>query len=141
MAQNARLSYIQSGSAIGISYFTYQRGTTCYRKDCKYRLQRFKTTYMGQVTKCSGGYINGMTFPSAPDKKPDHYQVIIKSNDGSDIIADYSADGTVLQSRSIYKDAPLPQHVMASLENSRYKGWNVAGDKEIIKYDNSSEQH
>lgn len=78
------------------------------------------------------------TFPSAPDKKADHYQVIVKANNGSNIIADYSADGTVLQSRSMYNDAPLPQHVVAALENSRYKGWNIAGDKEIIKYDNNA---
>ena len=72
--------------------------------------------------------------PDATVKKPNLYEVEIKGNDGSDIYAVYDPNGTIIQSRSIYKDAPLPPQIMKLLENSKYKGWNVVGDKELIKY-------
>lgn len=74
---------------------------------------------------------------SQPNVKPDFYEVNIKAHDGSDIYAVYSPDGTIIESRTIRKNAALPPSVLKALENSRYKGWNVASDKEIIKYFNS----
>jgi hypothetical protein len=69
--------------------------------------------------------------------KPDFYEVNIKAHDGSDIFAVYSPDGTIIQSRTIRKNAALPPSVLKALENSQYKGWDVVGDREIIKYYNS----
>jgi hypothetical protein len=76
--------------------------------------------------------------------KPDYYEVNIKAHDGSDIYAIYSPDGTIIQSRTFRKNAALPPKVLKALEKSQYKGWNVVGDKELIKYyksKNDVEEH
>lgn len=73
----------------------------------------------------------------AANQKPDRYEVYIKAKDGSDVYAIYNPDGTILQSRLIKKNAVLPQSVLQALAKSKYNGWNVIGDKEIIKYYNS----
>jgi hypothetical protein len=67
-------------------------------------------------------------------EKPDHYEVLIKAKDGSDIYAVYTADGTILQSKSVYKNIPVPAEVSTKLANSQYKDWTVVGDKELIRY-------
>jgi hypothetical protein len=71
------------------------------------------------------------------DQKPDYYEVNIKSNDGSDIYAVYSPDGTIIQSRTVRKNASLPSSVTQALSKSQYKDWTIVGDKELIKYYNS----
>jgi hypothetical protein len=71
------------------------------------------------------------------NQKPDYYEVNIKSQDGSDIYAVYSADGTIIQSKTIRKNAALPLNVTQALAKSQYKDWTVVGDKELIKYYNS----
>jgi hypothetical protein len=68
---------------------------------------------------------------------PDQYDVNIKAKDGSDIYAIYSSDGTIIQSRTIRKNAILPESVSMALKKSQYKDWTVVGDKEIIKYWNT----
>jgi hypothetical protein len=73
----------------------------------------------------------------AENQKPDRYEVNIKAHDGSDVYAVYGSDGTIIQSRIVRKNAPMPANVMQALEKSQYKGWNVVGDKELIKYFNS----
>ena len=73
----------------------------------------------------------------ASGQKPDQYEVNIKANDGSDIYAIYSPDGTIIQSRTIRKNASLPKSVTQSLAKSQYKDWTVVGDKELIKYWNT----
>lgn len=72
----------------------------------------------------------------AAAEKPDQYEVFIKAADGSDVYAVYKPDGTIIQSRSIYKNAPIPEEVRTKLANSQYKDWAVAGDKELIRYYN-----
>jgi hypothetical protein len=67
-------------------------------------------------------------------QKPDHYEVLIKAKDGSDVYAVYTADGTIIESRSMYKNIPIPTEVTASLAKSQYKDWTIVGDKELIKY-------
>jgi len=71
------------------------------------------------------------------NKKPDFYEVYIKADDGSDIYAVYLPDGTIKESRTIRKDAPLPGSVDQKLAKSQYKDWKIIGDKELIKYYNS----
>jgi hypothetical protein len=73
----------------------------------------------------------------AAGQNPDRYEVNIKAKDGSDIYAVYSPDGTIIQSRTIRKNAALPFTVTQALAKSQYKDWNVVGDKELIKYWNA----
>jgi len=72
--------------------------------------------------------------PDAAGEKPDHYEVFIKAKDGSDVYAVYAANGTIIQSRSLYKNIALPAVVKDRLAKSQYKDWTIVGDKEIIKY-------
>lgn len=73
----------------------------------------------------------------AGNNKPDQYEVYIKAHDGSDIYAIYLPDGTILQSRTIRKNAPLPLSVEQALAKGQYKDWKIIGDKELIKYYNN----
>jgi hypothetical protein len=82
--------------------------------------------------------------PDQANKKPDFYEVYIKSNDGSDIWAIYNPDGKIVESKTIRKDANLPMNVDQALAKSQYKDWKVVGDKELIKYfdtKNNVEEH
>jgi hypothetical protein len=72
----------------------------------------------------------------AATEKPDHYEVYIKAKDGSDVYAVYAPDGTIIQSRSLYKNISLPAVVKDRLSKSQYKDWTVIGDREIIRYFN-----
>jgi hypothetical protein len=74
---------------------------------------------------------------NATDQKPDRYEVNIKTRNGDDVFAIYSADGTIIQSRIIRKNAALPSNVLQSLAKSQYKDWKVVGDQELIKYFNT----
>lgn len=74
------------------------------------------------------------------NQKPDYYEVNIKTKDGSDIYAVYSSDGTIIQSRTIRKNAVLPLGVTQALAKSQYKDWTIVGDKELIKYYNSKKE-
>jgi len=73
----------------------------------------------------------------AAGEKPDHYEVLIKANDGSDVYAVYAPDGSIIQSRSLYKNITIPAEVKNSLAKGQYKDWTIVGDKEIIKFYNS----
>jgi hypothetical protein len=73
----------------------------------------------------------------ASNVKPEFYEVYIKASDGSDIYAVYTPDGTIKESKTIRKNAPLPRTVDQALAKSQYKDWTVVGDKELIKYYNS----
>jgi len=84
------------------------------------------------VLKDYGWIIN----PDANVTTPDQYEVLIKAKNGSDIYAVYKPDGTILESRSLYKNVPLPSTVKDRLAKSQYKDWGVVGDKEIIMYYN-----
>ena len=71
------------------------------------------------------------------NQKPDYYEVNIKTKDGNDIYAVYNSDGTIIQSKTIRKNAGLPLSVTQALAKSQYKDWTIVGDKELIKYYNS----
>jgi hypothetical protein len=71
---------------------------------------------------------------NAGGEKPDRYEVMIKAKDGSDLYAVYDPDGTIIESRSLYKNIPLPVNVKNALSKSQYKDWAVVGDREIIRY-------
>jgi hypothetical protein len=69
----------------------------------------------------------------ATTEKPDRYAVILKSKKGGNLYAVYSADGTLLRSREILKNGPLPKAVENALLNSEFKDWKVDADKELIQ--------
>jgi hypothetical protein len=66
--------------------------------------------------------------------KPDRYQVSMKTNSGQDLYAVYSADGTLIATREITIDAPIPESVKRKLAKSIYKDWAIVGTREIIRY-------
>jgi hypothetical protein len=70
----------------------------------------------------------------ASDIKLNRYEVSVKTKEGSDLWAVYTAKGELVETRETTNNAPLPQSVMQSLAKSAYKDWKVVGDKEIIRY-------
>lgn len=80
----------------------------------------------------------------ASDLKPDRYEVTMKTTNGEDLEAVYSAEGNLISSREMSTNVPLPSSVKEALSNSQYKDWTVVGEKEIIRYyhdRNNVEQH
>jgi hypothetical protein len=58
----------------------------------------------------------------------DHYEILLKAKDGSDIYAVFEATGELIRSKVIRKNAPVPPAIMATIKNSEYKDWKVIGD-------------
>jgi hypothetical protein len=80
----------------------------------------------------------------ASDIKPDRYEVNMKSQEGNDLFAVYSADGNLIASRELLRNVPVPPSVRESLSKSKYNDWKIVGDEELIRYyhdKNSVEQH
>ena len=80
----------------------------------------------------------------ATDIKLDRYEVNMKSKNGRDFYAIYSADGNLIESREMSVNVPVPPTVMDALSKSQYKDWTIVGDKEVIRYyhdKNNVEQH
>jgi hypothetical protein len=80
----------------------------------------------------------------ASEVKPDRYEVNLKTLNGSDLSAVYSADGKLIETREMSVNVPIPASVKESLAKSQYKDWEVVGSKEVIRYyhdKNSVEQH
>jgi hypothetical protein len=82
----------------------------------------------------------------ASNIKLDRYVVTMKTSKGSDLWAAYSADGNLIETREMSIDVPVPEYIKVELSKSKYKDWNIVGNKEIIRYyhdhNNSSvEQH
>ncbi|MDP4206767.1 MAG: hypothetical protein Q8859_12320 [Bacteroidota bacterium] len=81
---------------------------------------------------------------AASDVNPDRYEVSMKSEKGNNLYAVYSAEGNLIATREMITNAPIPSYVKEALLKSKYKDWQVVGDKEIIRYfhdKNSVEQH
>ena len=62
------------------------------------------------------------------------YEVTMKTGAGNDFWAVYSANGELVETRELRKNAPVPRYVQVELANSKYKDWTILADKEIIKY-------
>jgi hypothetical protein len=82
----------------------------------------------------------------ASDIVLDRYLVQLKTKEGHDLWAIYSANGDLVESREIASNVSVPDNVKTKLANSQYKDWKIVGDKEIIKFYhdhniNSVEQH
>ena len=82
----------------------------------------------------------------AADLKLDRYEVTMKTSEGNDLWAVYAANGDLIETREMSVNVPVPAYIREELANSKYKDWNIVGNKEIIRYyhdhNNSSvEQH
>jgi hypothetical protein len=78
------------------------------------------------------------------DVKPDRYEVSLKTKEGNDFYAVYSAEGNLIATREVSVNAPVPTHVLESLSKSKYKDWKIVENKEVIRYyhdPKSVEQH
>ncbi len=75
-----------------------------------------------------GWYVN-------PDYKGpvDYYEIKFKAKDGSNVFAVFESTGKLIRCKIINKDAPVPQNIVAALENGEYKGWKIVGDVMLIK--------
>jgi len=63
----------------------------------------------------------------------DHYEVYMKTTDGSNVYAVFESTGELISSRTISKNIALPTSVRNAIDKSGYKGWQISGDTEIIK--------
>jgi hypothetical protein len=66
------------------------------------------------------------------DKKPDEYEVYIKTNRGGRIDAVYGKKGNLVRMREVLKDIQLPMKIDDAISRSQYKDWNISKDKELI---------
>jgi hypothetical protein len=62
------------------------------------------------------------------------YEVTMKTKEGNDLWAVYSADGLLVETNELSRNIPIPQSVKDALAKSEYKDWTIVGNKEIIKY-------
>lgn len=62
------------------------------------------------------------------------YTVKMKTTDGDDFQALYNADGRLIESKEMSVNVPVPHDILAELQNSSYKDWNIVGDKQVVKY-------
>lgn len=70
----------------------------------------------------------------ASDIPLERFEVTMKTKEGNDLWAVYSAKGELIESREVCRDIAIPQSVQQALAKSQYKDWAVVGNKEIIKY-------
>ena len=66
------------------------------------------------------------------DPKPQYYSVLIVSEDGSKLDAEYSSDGKLIRSHEILKKAVLPRNIELTILKNEYNGWHIIGDRERI---------
>jgi hypothetical protein len=70
----------------------------------------------------------------AENLKLDRYKVTMKTDRGSDLWAVYSANGELIETREISTNILVPSPVMEKFLKSKYKDWNIVGNKEIIRF-------
>lgn len=62
------------------------------------------------------------------------FEVTMKTKEGNDMWAVYTADGGLVETREASANVPLPASVKEALAKSIYKDWTIVGDREIIRY-------
>jgi hypothetical protein len=70
----------------------------------------------------------------ASDIKLDRYEVTMKTKEGHELWAVYTAKGELVESREASNNIPMPANVIDALAKSQYKDWKVVDDKEIIRF-------
>jgi hypothetical protein len=63
----------------------------------------------------------------------DHYEIMFKTANGSEIYAVFESTGELIRSRMVNKNAPVPKAIMNTIEKSEYKDWKIIGDAMLIK--------
>jgi len=66
------------------------------------------------------------------EKKPDQYEVYIKTSHGGRIDAVYGKNGNLVRMREVLKNVELPMNIEDAIAKSQYKDWNISKDKELI---------
>jgi hypothetical protein len=63
----------------------------------------------------------------------DHYEVFLKTADGSDVYAVFESTGELIRYKLINKKAPVPADIMKTIQKGPYKDWKVMGDVETVR--------
>ena len=63
----------------------------------------------------------------------DHYEVHLKTADGSDAFVVFESTGELIRYRLTKQNASIPAPIMKSIANSPYKDWKVNSDIMLIK--------
>jgi hypothetical protein len=63
----------------------------------------------------------------------DHYEIHLKTSDGSDAYVVFESTGELISYRVSKKNAPVPASIMASIMKSPYKDWKISSDVMLIK--------
>jgi len=58
----------------------------------------------------------------------------MKTKEGHELWAVYTAKGELVESREASSNIPMPANVLDALAKSQYKDWKVVDDKEIIRF-------
>lgn len=70
----------------------------------------------------------------AEDVVLDRYEVIMKTDNNTELWAVYTNKGELVETREILKDVAIPKDVMDKFLNSQYKDWKIVGNREVIKF-------
>jgi hypothetical protein len=63
----------------------------------------------------------------------DHYEIYLKSANGSDIYAVFESTGELIRYRTLDKKAPVPAAIAQAIAKTDYKDWKITGDTEIVR--------
>jgi hypothetical protein len=63
----------------------------------------------------------------------EHYEMLMKTKDGSDIYAVFESTGELIRYRISNKNAPIPKFILDTIEKGEYKDWKIVGDAALIK--------
>ena len=70
----------------------------------------------------------------ASDIPLNRFEVELKTRDGGELWAIYSAKGELIETKEVLINTVVPRYIQEALANSKYKDWQIVGTKEIIKY-------
>jgi hypothetical protein len=70
----------------------------------------------------------------ASDLKLDRYEVTMKTSNGDELWAVYTSKGELVETKEIVNNVAPSANVLAELAKSKYNGWSIVGDKEIIRF-------
>jgi len=62
----------------------------------------------------------------------DHYEIYLKTKNGSDVFAVFESTGELIRYRLIDKNAVLPAPVLKAISKTEYKDWKIVGDTEKV---------
>ena len=68
--------------------------------------------------------------------KVDYYKVSMKAANNKMIYAVYSAKGDLIATKEETTNAELPAYVLDAFSKSKYKDWQIIGNKEVIHFYN-----